>query len=100
MHMQQRQQEVGVAVGNDAQPLELGGGLGLARIDHKHAATALDESCMRSLIRGTVSTLPWDTTGFAPTMTSRSVRIRSGIGSDSGVAVEELAGQQPAIDVL
>ena len=42
-HVQQRQQQVGVAVGNDAQPLELGGGLGLARIDDQDAAAALDD---------------------------------------------------------
>jgi hypothetical protein len=42
-HVQQGQQQEGVAVGNDTQPLELGGGLGLARIDHQHPAAALDD---------------------------------------------------------
>ena len=42
-HMQQRQQQVGVAVGNDAQPFELRGGLGLARIDDQHPAAAFDD---------------------------------------------------------
>ena len=42
-HVQQRQQQEGVAVGNDAQPLELRGGLGPARIDDQHPAAALDD---------------------------------------------------------
>jgi hypothetical protein len=39
---------------------------------------------MRSLIRGTVSTLPCDTTGFAPMTTRKSVRSTSGTGTASG----------------
>ena len=39
---------------------------------------------MRSLIRGTVSTLPCETIGFAPITTSKSVRRTSGTGSASG----------------
>ena len=42
-HLQQRQQEVGVAVRDDAQPLELGRGLGSARVDHDDAPAALDD---------------------------------------------------------
>ena len=42
-------------------------------------------SCIRSLIRGTESTLPCETTGLAPITTSRSVRATSGIGIDVGV---------------
>ncbi len=41
-------------------------------------------SCMRSLIRGTVSTLPCETIGFAPMTTRKSVRSTSGTGSASG----------------
>ena len=41
-------------------------------------------SCMRSRIRGTVSTLPCETTGLAPITTSRSVRSTSGTGSAIG----------------
>ena len=42
-------------------------------------------SCMRSLMRGAVRKLPWETTGLAPMRTRRSVRVRSGIGTDVGV---------------
>ena len=42
-------------------------------------------SCKRSLIRGAVRKLPCDTTGFAPIKTRRSVRLRSGIGTEVGV---------------
>jgi hypothetical protein len=42
-HLQQRQQQVGVPVGNDAEPFEPGRGLGLAWIDDKHPAAAFDD---------------------------------------------------------
>jgi Cu/Ag efflux pump CusA len=45
----------------------------------------LTMSCIRSLIRGAVKKLPCETTGFAPIITNRSVRMRSGIGTDIGV---------------
>ncbi len=41
-------------------------------------------SCIRSRIRGIVSTLPCETTGLAPITTSKSVRGTSGTGSASG----------------
>ena len=44
----------------------------------------LTMSCMRSLMRGAVRKLPWETTGLAPIITRRSVRVRSGIGTDVG----------------
>ncbi len=85
-HLQQRQQQVGVGVGHDGKPLERRRRLGAARIDDDHPpAPRLTMSCMRSLIRGAVRKLPCETTGFAPIMTSRSVRVRSGgIGTEVG----------------
>ena len=42
-HLQQRRQQQGIGVWDDPHPLELGRGLGLARIDHDHPATPLDD---------------------------------------------------------
>ena len=42
-HVQQRQQQVGVCVRDDAEPFELGRGLRLAGVDHNDAAAALDD---------------------------------------------------------
>ena len=41
-------------------------------------------ACSFSLIRGAVRTLPWETSGLAPTMNRKSVRSRSGIGTMNG----------------
>ncbi len=37
-----------------------------------------------SLTRGALSTLPWETSGLAPTTSRKSVRARSGIGTMNG----------------
>ena len=41
-------------------------------------------ACSWSLTRGALSTLPWETSGLAPTMSRKSVRARSGIGTMKG----------------
>ena len=51
-------------------------------------------SCMRSLIRGAVKHTAVRDDGFAPIMTSRSVRSRSGIGTAIGEPYEQLAGDE------
>ena len=57
-------------------------------------------ACSSSLIRGAVSTLPWETSGLAPTISRRSVRARSGIGTTQRRAVEQRAGHEAVVDVL
>ena len=42
-------------------------------------------SCSCSRMRGAVSTDPCDTIGFAPIMNRKRVRLRSGIGTTSGL---------------
>ncbi len=41
-------------------------------------------ACSWSFTRGAVITLPWETSGLAPTISRKSVRARSGIGTMYG----------------
>ena len=99
-HMQQGQQQVGVAVGNDAKPLELRGGLGLSRIDDQHASAALDD-----VVHAVLD--PWHGQ-HAPVGHDR---VRADDDEQVGAkhvgdrqcqrrAVEQLAGHEAVVDVL
>ena len=69
------------------------GGLGAARVDHDHPSTTLAKCGGRPGKSGTVHIEPFDTIGFEPMSTSRSVRSMSGTGMPVEVAEETAGGE-------
>ena len=98
--LQKRQQEVGVAVGNDAKPFELGRGLGLARIDDNDPSTALDDVVHAVLDARRGQEAAMRDNGICAhhhqQVRPHQIRYRHG----HGPAVEELACGQPVAGVL
>ena len=75
-------------------------GLGAPRVDHHHPAAAsviADSSC---LIRGARTALPCETSGLAPEHQQEVGAGQVGERHLGGGAVQQLAGHEPAVDVL
>ena len=99
-HLQQREQQKGIRVGNDAEPFERDGGLGSAGIDDHHASTALDDVVHAVLDpRRSEETAVGDNRIGAHHHQEVGAR-QIGYRDRGRHAVEQLARDQPAVGVL
>jgi hypothetical protein len=99
-HLQQGEQQEGVGVRGDAQPLEGRGGLGAARVDHHDASTAFDD-VLHAVFdsRGGEETTVRDN-GIGAHHDQKIGAGQVGYRHRRRHAVEQLARDQPAVGVL